>query len=334
MSGRRLDEEKIVRMMRENLQGYALAQNEIGIGDDAALLAPSLGKLVTTDLLVEGIHFLKNKISAYELGYKSLAVNLSDIAAMGGEPQEAFLSLALPSDLTESWLQEWIQGFQTLAKRYGVRVFGGDTTASPGPIFINVVLNGKPAFRGAIRRDTACASDLLYVSGFLGDSKAGLMLLQNSESIKIPTGLKETLIKRHHQPRPHVEEGRWLGTRSEVSAMMDVSDGLWKDLGRLAQASKVGCKIQLENLPISPELEELGKILSIDTKSVALAGGEDYVLLWTVSESKAKGFEEDFEKEFGRPPFRIGTMAPFSEGIRYFDGNTEFTGPVDVFEHF
>ena len=209
-----------------------------GIGDDCAVLPLGDGtsQLFTADLLTEGVHFLRAATTARELGRKSLAVNLSDIAAMGARPVATLLSLALPADAEDAWTAEFMEGYRELSARYGAALVGGDTTRSAGGITINVTAIGRAPDAHVKRRDAAREGDVVFVAGELGASGAGLR--------DILAGRYDTpLAAVHRNPEPQVGEGAWLGARSEVHAMMDLSDGLASDLGHILDRSSAGIMI-------------------------------------------------------------------------------------------
>ncbi len=255
-----------------------LPPGTVGIGDDCAVLPQreGLDTLVTTDLLIEGHHFLLSDVTPYELGWKSAAVNISDIAAMGGKPVASFLSIALPAELPARtlchpersegshswWVDSFIDGFRDLSSRFGVPLLGGDTSASPSELFINVTVLGECPHGRAVLRSGACAGDLICVTGPLGDSAAGLKLIlerdaeasltrqamggpasKTAENVTHPTiggrigSADSELVRRHYMPMPRVEEGIALRECLGVHAMMDISDGIASDLRHILDAS-------------------------------------------------------------------------------------------------
>lgn len=245
-----------------------------GIGDDCAVIALNTERsiVVTTDMLVEGVHFLRDKISARELGYKSMAVNLSDIAAMGATAHSAFLSISLPGEVSLDWCEEFIVGLAT----HSVPLLGGDTTKSLRDIVINITVLGEVRNDHIKRRCDARAEDYIYVTGMLGDSAGGLRaVLEGVESAE--------LIRRHNMPPDRRRVGALLGSRAEVGAMMDISDGLASDLRHILKASGVGARIELQRIPISEELREASVKQGWNALALALTGGEDYELLLTSS---------------------------------------------------
>lgn len=284
-----------------------------GIGDDCAVIpwGDDRSLLVTTDLLVENVHFLRERISAYELGAKSLAVNLSDIAAMGGRPAATFLSLGLPPGTTDT---EWCDAFFDGYRSFGVPLLGGDTTSSPEGIVINITVLGTAGNSHIKRRNAARPGDRIVVTGPLGDSAGGLQAILQ----RLPTDTDtEELIRRHHRPRPHLAEGEWLGAQEAVHAMMDVSDGVASDLLHILRASSLAATVTIGDIPVSPLLERTADKYGWDARKLALTGGEDYVLLLTVDPARFDELQADFRRQFGRRLHVIGECAADAPEIVY-----------------
>lgn len=293
------------------------------IGDDAAafMTDPTRISLITTDLLVERIHFLRNAISGFDLGYKSLAVNLSDIAAMGGTARESFVSIAIPEDCPLAYLEAIYDGLKDLAAKFDVNILGGDTTSSKVDLIINVVVYGTIAGEELLCRDAARPGDIIFSTGYLGDSKAGLHLILNS----IPTDSAQwrNLLRAHLQPVPHLAEGRFLAQQPAVNAAIDISDGLSSDLGHIAEASGVGAVLYSDKIPVSGDLNLFCRQFNFDPVEYALSGGEDYTLLCTVSPEEAGAIAQNFQNKFNRPLFRIGEITVGTEmKLHYPDGSS------------
>ena len=305
----------------------------LGIGDDCAVLPfdrltasrRSGELLVSTDLLTEGVHFLLDDITPRQLGWKSLAVNISDIAAMGGTPKAFFLSIAIPASVPhlasapadgfpsgagrpdddvslsgtgrcdEAWFDAFIYGLKSIADRFGVELLGGDTSRSDGPLTINVTILGTSVKGKSVKRSAARPGDLICVSGCLGDSAAGLRLIQERRSGPQGTTcgtlapIAEELIRRHYEPQPRVALGQALAAMPGIGAMMDLSDGLAADLPHILDASgpgsmppaALGASIDPSRLPLSEELLAICREKGWDALQLALEGGEDYELLFT-----------------------------------------------------
>lgn len=251
-----------------------------GIGDDCAVMKQEgiLDSLVSTDMLVEGTHFLREDIPAFDLGWKSAAVNLSDIAAMGGKPTGTFLSLALPADLPVAWMDAFLDGYAEISKCFDVPLLGGDTTSSPDRICINVTVLGECPYGRSRLRSGAAVDDLICVTGPLGDSAAGLKAIL--EGVECDADV-QALINRHYRPMPRVAEGQELRLNLGVHAMMDISDGIGSDLQHILDASEVDAQIDKNALPLSLALKRVCARQGWDPVALALGGGEDYELLFT-----------------------------------------------------
>jgi thiamine-monophosphate kinase len=251
----------------------------LGLGDDASWWRPAAadGVLTTCDMLVEGVHFELATTTPADLGWKALAVNLSDLAAMGGEPECAWLALGLPPTTPRPWLEEFCSAFLELAAQYGVQLAGGDTVRARD-LVISVTLAGQPVAGRPILRSGALPEDDIYFSGTLGDSCLGLKLLQQKIMVEDPAA--RFLQRRHLRPEPRVELGRKLAAAGLVRAMLDVSDGLVADLGHLLRASGgLGARLEEEALPFSVAAEKLLAAGEVALDEL-LTGGEDFELLF------------------------------------------------------
>lgn len=257
-----------------------------GIGDDCAVLRPSrrsvkaVDTLITTDFSLEGVHFRRDWHSAESIGHRCLARGLSDIAAMGGEPVAAFLSLALPRDVAPSWVNRFINGLTSLAKKYGVTLAGGDTAESPGGILADMVVLGTVPEGKAVLRSGARPGDRIYVSGELGGSAAAVWKMRKDKKPRQKLNSRE--FPRHFFPDPRIQLGRILREKDMPSAMIDTSDGLSTDLAHICAESGVGAEIQEELIPRA----RVGSSSKLVDLAFALHGGEDYELLFTAPESK------------------------------------------------
>lgn len=312
------------------LQG--LGEN-VGIGDDCAVIpwGGDLSLVVTTDLLIEDIHFLRAKISPEDLGHKSLAVNLSDIGAMGATPLCAFLSLGIPADLDVEWLDGFFLGFRRLADSWRVQLLGGDTTRSPGPLVVNVAVLGQGLTDKLKYRSSARKEDLIVVTGFLGDSGGGLKILLEG----LPgDGDADYLVRSHNRPEPHLAEGAWLAAQEGVHALIDVSDGIDSDLKRIMERSRCGCLVNLEDLPVSPALGRAAARYQWALPELAACGGEDYCLLATVAKEDYPALEAGFKRRFNKPLATIGSIIEPEEGLRYLSRGQPVALSRAGFDHF
>lgn len=305
-----------------------------GIGDDCAVIGPYGGKvlLITTDLLLEDVHFIWGKIAPHELGEKTVAVNLSDIAAMGGIPRHLFVSLAVPSFTGMDLLKSLYDGMKEVCRRYGVNLLGGDTSSSPRGIFINVTVVGEAPEGQVLYRKGATPGDHICVTGTLGNSAVGLKLLQGE--LSAPNKLREFFVAAHNRPEPQLKKAGLIARSGLASSMIDISDGLIADLEHICAAGHVGALIYRERLPLSREMRTLCLAYHIDPYPFALSGGEDYQLLFTVPERHVAELNSLFRKKRVPVPADIGEITAM-EGITCVgpDGS-ESEMPGKGFDHF
>lgn len=305
-----------------------------GIGDDCAVFRSSRGRvlLLTTDMLVEDIHFVRTTITPYHLGRKAIAVNLSDIAAMGGRPLVALISAAIPPDREVEEMQELYRGMKDICGRYTVDIVGGDTVASPEKLVINVSIVGDAREGQVLYRSGARPGEKIYLTGTVGDSSAGLNILKGQ--ISPPQPLRDHFIRAHNEPQPLIETGKIIAQSRLATAMIDLSDGLISDLGHICQESGVGALLLSTRIPLSSELKKLANYEGLNALELALSGGEDYALLVTVPEKNAAKFEQVCREKNSSPLFLIGEMQK-EGGIRMMneEGAVEKLGPKG-FDHF
>lgn len=314
-----------------------------GIGEDAAVIrvSPREWMLMTTDLLAEGVHFDLAASTLEDVGYRAAIANLSDIASMGGRPQYLLVAIAIPPTLTSAQIQRVYEGLMQACRPFGVHLVGGDTSASHQGLFISLTLTGVVESGRALRRDGARVGDLLYVTGTLGDSRAGLLILKQATRkpnspgarARMPAGGR-FLLRRHHRPSARIDEGRWLTINRLATAVIDVSDGLAGDVRHLCDQSGVGVELEPQRLPISRPCEAFARSRGLDPVELALAGGEDYELLCAVRRAHQARFERGAEKQ-GYQFTRIGTVKPASYGLR-IRGTDGSLRPLTVhsYEHF
>ncbi|MCU7844809.1 MAG: thiamine-phosphate kinase [Candidatus Thiodiazotropha sp. (ex Monitilora ramsayi)] len=313
-------------LIRRYFAGLTRSREDVslGIGDDAALLnvPPGMELVVSIDTLVEGVHFFPD-VSPAALGHKVLAVNLSDLAAMGAEPAWITLALTLPK-VDESWLTQFSRGFEALAGRHGVALVGGDTTR--GPLSITVQAHGWVPAGAALRRGGARDGDELYVTGTLGD--AALYLASRNFNLS-EQRLFDSLRERLERPQPRVEAG--LALRGIASSAIDISDGLIADLGHILAASGMGATISLDRIPLSMEMAQWQR-KSGDWQTV-LAGGDDYELCFSADRSQGKEITR-ISEELDLPISCIG-MIESQSGLRITqpDGKL-WSAPDRGFDHF
>jgi thiamine-monophosphate kinase len=322
-----MDEEEFIRQL--GLQ-FPSEGEVVGIGDDCAVIpaGPGTSWLITTDALVEGVHFLKDQIPPKDLGYKTIAVNVSDIAAKGGVPKYAFLSIAVPKSIEMAWMHDYMEGIKETCMKWDIHLLGGDTVGSKRDIFINLTLVGTAPTQHIKYRDQAETGDLICVTKYLGDSGGGLKALLSNISDA------PALVNEHFCPVVRPEFGPWLSSQSGVHAMMDVSDGLNCDLMRLLRKSKKSAVIDTEHVPLSKELKEACKQNGWDPLTLALTGGEDYCLLFTVCPTDFDRIQNAFQKTFGMPLFTVGCIENPPERVIYRHQGTQVETDFSNFNHF
>jgi thiamine-monophosphate kinase len=336
----RLGERALIRRIRQSEVATGRAAGlEVGIGDDTAVMTvpPGHRLLATTDLLIEDVHFRTRSAAPADIGWTALAVNLSDIAAMGGIPRWALVALAVPSGTEVEAVDAFYAGMGEAGAPHGVTVVGGDTSTSPGGWMVNVTLLGLHP--GAPRlRSYACAGDALAVTGALGRSAAGLHALEMGADQARANGLAPgplaEIIASHLRPRPRVAEGRWLGEAAGVHAMMDCSDGIATDLEHICRESGVGARVRLDGVPLAPAARAAGHALGVDPREWAVGGGEDYELLLTCEPEAASRLAEGLVAATGTPLTVIGRIEGPAGAVVFVD---ESGRPVSVrsgYQHF
>lgn len=303
----------------------------VGIGDDAAVVEPARGALevLTTDGLVEGIHFDHRFSRPFDIGWKALAVNVSDVSAMGAAPRVALLSLALPASLAIDALDELIDGFMALASEARVTLAGGNITRSPGPLMVDVTVTGSVRRRDVLRRDGARPGDGVFVTGSLGAGLAGLEFLRSGGP-----GNDEMsgCVERYRRPVPRYRIGAVLGRARAATACMDLSDGLADAARQIGEASRVGVRLSAEALPVEAGARRWFEAQGRDAAASAASGGDDYELLFTVPRKRNGRLRHVLEHARGVPITRIGEITSEREAVLVRDGRPEPLPPG--FVHF
>jgi thiamine-monophosphate kinase len=336
-----------------------------GIGDDAALIRQFDGyeTVITADLLVEDIDFRRSSMPARLLGHKALAVSLSDIAAMGARPRWAMLSLGIPPRVWHSvFVDELYEGFFRLADRYGVTLIGGDVSRAPEHIVIDSIVMGEARIGRAVRRVGASPGDHIFVTGALGGAAAGLRLLERGARLdehersgekaeperqdekaesqrsgaraksKGPSSaVMERLLLRQMLPLPRVEWGDYLGRNSLATAMIDLSDGLSSDLAHLCEESRAGARLEVARIPVDPDLASICGRRALDPLMLALHGGEDFELLFTIRPHDLKRLPRTINRV---PATYIGDVTDERGRITLVEGSRRWTLEPEGFQHF
>ncbi len=287
-----------------------------GIGDDAAIFLPQNDQeiLISTDLLAEDIHFKLDYTPARLLGHKALAVNLSDIAAMGGVPTFFLLSIARPKTLSDEFISEMLLSMLQLANQHQTTLIGGDTSASANKLFLNITILGNCPRGKSIKRTGAKPNDEIYVTGQLGGSNLGFKLLQAGKRILNPELTKEETLAlmAHLQPQPRLAIAQSLCVEEIANSMIDISDGVSSDLGHICEQSNVGARVEAKSLPLFPGA-------SLDQ---ALNGGEDYELIFTVSPSNIDKLKALMERFPNLAVTKIGTITENLERLLITDSTS------------
>jgi len=330
---------RLIQTIRRQSTGPNHSSLLKGIGDDAAIIQFIQNEhlLVSTDLSIEGIHFDLNLTSFHEIGYRATIANLSDIAAMGGIPRYVLTSVAIPPHYSLTDIRAMYRGLLSCCKKYNLQLIGGDTSASKKGMFLGITILGTVERSGALPRCGAKIGDKIYTTGTLGDSWAGLKLLlsrKKQSKTRIEKRISQFLINRHLRPTPRIDIGRWLSTHRLATAAIDLSDGLSGDLAHICRESGVGAIIDAQKIPISPQCRSFARHRYLDPTSIALEGGEDYELLFTVPAQYQTELEE-IENDYGVQITSIGTVEPRKFGMRLKLANGSYRPIVQTsYDHF
>jgi thiamine-monophosphate kinase len=320
----------LIRRFRQASAAAAGQGVVAGIGDDAAVLAlaPGAALLATTDLVIEDVHFRRRTASPRDIGWKAMAVNLSDIAAMGGSPRWALVALAVPGSTDAEEVDACYAGMLEAASPHGVAIVGGDTSDSPVGFILNVTVLGE--HQGSPRlRSMARIGDAVAVTGNLGRSAAGLAALE----LGLAAG-REELARSHLRPTPRVAEGRWLGGQGAVHAMIDCSDGLATDLAHICRESVVSARVRLGRVPVSPAVREAARAFGRDPIGWATSGGEDYELLLTCEPAAVDGLARGLLDATGTPLTVVGEIAAGGPEVIWLGEDGERVAVPSGYEHF
>jgi thiamine-monophosphate kinase len=311
----------------------------IGVGDDAAVVKPERGALevLTTDVQVEGVHFDRRFVPPEAIGHRALAVNLSDLAAMGAKPRAGLLSLVLPEALEVAVVDGILDGLLALARTHGIAVVGGNISRSPGPLLVDVTATGTVRPRRVLTRSGARPGDSVFVTGTVGDAFVGLQSLQTAQpSAARPEGERQEALmapqERYLRPEPRVRAGMLLGRNRAASACMDLSDGLADGVRQIAEASGVGISLDAAALPITPCVRRWHEEQGRDPVAAALGGGDDYELLFTVRPAH-RGRLQNVRRNLGNLPItKIGVV---TKSRRLLVRTSDVEGELpEGFDHF
>ena len=324
-------EEDIVEFFKQQ----PLPDKVFGIGDDCAVIPKDYQSswLISTDALVEDVHFTLNTISPQNLGAKSVKVNVSDIVAMGGTPRFILFSCAIPPYLDNSFIKGYIEGIKNEIAKYGIYSIGGDTVSSKSKFFISVTIIGEAKNDKIKYRYTAKIGDIICLTGKPGLSAMGLELL--NRNIKQEDESSKRLIEKHHLPYIYLKEGKFLAQHQCVHAMMDCSDGLNKDLSRLCIASNCSANVLIDQIPVDHDLEIVSKEHHWDINQFLLTGGEDYILIFTVQAEELQSLSDAYLSTLYKKFYQIGRIVPKKEqNIFYSINGVPFLNTYQNFKHF
>jgi thiamine-monophosphate kinase len=287
----------------------------VGIDDDAAVLTDHGDTLLlaTVDSHVEQVHYLPYLSTPQQIGRRALVVNLSDIAAMGGYPQFALVSLALPKQTDVEWVEELYRGMQAEAGRHGVAIIGGNITSSPSGVCIDITLIGRVHRSHLLLRSGAKPGDLVLVTGHVGEAFAGLHLVFNPR-LPVDPAIRTRLITRYIEPQARVAEAAAIARLQVATAMIDVSDGLSGDIGHICEKSGVGVRVWCNRLPVSSEARQVAEAMDTPFWQFALDGGDDYGLCFTAPAEAVDTIVTTVANETGTSISVIGEIVPAAEG--------------------
>lgn len=329
-----MGEDRLLARFRE-LAGAALPDCVVvGPGDDATVARVAGNRLLlfTCDMMVEGVHFRREWATPWQIGWKAMAQNISDIAAMGGEPALAVASIAAPGEAEQALVEGIAEGLVACAARYGAALVGGDLVGSPGPLAVDVAAVGWVEEELVLRRRGARVGDAMLVSGALGASAAGLLVL--SRGLVDGSDPQVTRARQaHHEPQPRLAEARAIARSRLATAMMDLSDGLADDLPRLCAASGVGARLHAPSIPVDPACSALAQRAGADPLALATSGGEDYELLLTCAPAAIGAITAAASAAGGARVTMIGEIVP-GEGVTLVDAQGEALPLRPGFDHF
>jgi len=303
----------------------------VGIGDDAAVVEdrPDLYRLITTDAFVEGVHFRREFATPWQIGWKAMAANLSDIAAIGGEPRWAVVSVAFSETISVEEVEELYRGMNAVCSPFGCSIVGGDTSFSPDRMLISIAVIGEVEKERLTLRNGAKIGDAICVTGELGGSEAGLQVLKE----KGPTD--EDVVRRHLEPRPRLREARTMGEVGRIHAMIDISDGLSSEIHHICRESRVGARLFAAKIPICPGAREIARKVGRSPMDYALGGGEDFELLFTLCPGEVERVRSHLLNNIRTPVAVIGEIVELRKGVVLVgEDGREREMPQSGYQHF
>ena len=329
-----IGEFSLIAAIRRRMEGKYPAEVTHGIGDDCAVLRPQgdVEWVITTDSQVEDVHFRRTWLTPYQIGWRAMAVNLSDIAAMAAQPFAALAALALPATTDAAFFEQLLNGMCDLGLQFNCPLIGGNLAQDPARLTLTLTVLGSMPRGAAVLRGGARPGDDIWVSGRLGGSAAGLRTFL--QRLPLPEAIGEPLRRRYAQPLPRVIEAAFLRARGRLTAMIDLSDGLAGDLGHICAESRVGAQIIADALPLEAGVREVAATSGDDVLEYALRGGEDFELCCTAMPGTLSPLVDDFHAQFGIELTRIGSITrQRSLRLMHADGS-EVPLTAQAYDHF
>ncbi|MGH8068765.1 MAG: thiamine-phosphate kinase [Candidatus Entotheonellia bacterium] len=329
-----IGEFSLIASIRCRMEGRYPPEVALGIGDDCAVLQPHAGMewVITTDTQVEDVHFRRAWLTPYQIGWRAMAVNLSDVAAMGAQPFGALAALTLPAATEAAFFDQLLDGLCDLGLRFNCPLIGGNLSRDPARLSLTLTVLGRTPLGKSVRRGGARPGDEIFVSGRLGGSAAGLQTLL--QTIPLAETIYPALRQRYAQPQPRVREASFLRASGGLTSMIDLSDGLAGDLAHLCEESGVGAQIVAEALPLQVGVREVAAVLGEDPLELALRGGEDFELCCTASPGRLTPVLDEFRAQFDLDLTRVGIMtSERSLRLVHADGSEALLAP-QAFDHF
>ena len=303
-----LGEFALIARLQQRLHKTTPVQLVRGIGDDCAVLRPEAGRdvLVTTDTQEEGVHFRRDWSTPEDIGWRCLAVNVSDIAAMGGSPLGAVIALSVPATLEVAFVEALYDGLQELATAYDCPIIGGNISKASEHLSVTITVLGDVPTGKGVYRSGAQVGDEVWVTGDLGGAKAGLEVLLHPETLSgVPTS---EVLRRYRRPRPRLREAQYLRQHGVLHSLIDISDGLSSDLAHICTESNVSARLDAAHIPVSEEVRHIAQALQVTPLTLALHGGEDFELCLTAPPGTLAPLQQAFMAHFQCPLVRIGTV--------------------------
>ncbi|MGH7553173.1 MAG: thiamine-phosphate kinase [Longimicrobiales bacterium] len=329
-----LGEFALIARLQQRLHSTAPVQLVRGIGDDCAVLRPTAGTdlLLTTDTQEEGVHFRRDWSTPQDIGWRCLAVNVSDIAAMGGNPLGAVIALSVPATLEVAFVEALYDGLQELATAYDCPIIGGNVSKASEQLAVTITVLGEVPSGHSVYRSGAQVGDEIWVTGDLGGAKAGLEVLLHPDMV---TGLSTSgVLRRYRRPRPRLREAQYLRQHGVLHSLIDISDGLSSDLSHICTESGVGAQLEAAHIPVSEEVCHVARALQVAPLALALHGGEDFELCLTAPSGSLALLLQAFTAQFSCPLVRIGIIQPGSGVTLRLPDGTQQPLSARGYDHF